>query len=162
MPRERRTPTLIWAVAILILLVLPLSGDEGAVGTKTTLAPPVPGIDEARRAFKEMDDLLDTVIRWYDEEVINGVATSQDAAWLKGYVALLHEYKKRVLKSMPDYLGASFYAWHLTFNRINDMLDEAAALADEIQQNEEKIAGNLDHVKELKKTLEDGLPGEEE
>lgn len=165
MPRKRRTSILMLAVALLILLVLGLSGDEGAVPMETLLGEPVPGIDAAREAFKEMDNLLDMVIEWYEEEVIFDVATSQDAAQLKGYVALLHKYKKKVIMSMPDYLGIPFWEWHDDFNAINGMLDDvddAAAGADGIQRNQEFIGNWLERVRDRKENMENSLPDQSE
>ena len=71
-----------------------------------------------------MDTLLDTVIQWLLD--IDEVSTKGEATQLKGYIVLLKKYKERVINSMPDYLGVSFYAWRNTFNILNHMLDHAA------------------------------------
>lgn len=153
MPKKRKSSTLILALGLLVLLVGSLSGDEGAVATKTTLAPPVQGIPEALQAFDEMDTLLDMVIEWYDEAVDESV-TRDDAAQLKGYVALLHKYKERVLKSMPDYLGLPFSWWHDAFNVINDWLDMVDAQSDRAAPNPVAIGRYLNFMRNTKEAME--------
>lgn len=158
MPTRRKTSTLILAVALLILLVFSLSGDEGAVETKTTLEQLVPGVDAARKALKEMNTQLDKVIAWYKSDVIEGVATSIDAIQLKRYVALLHEKKMLTIMIMPDYLGIPFYRWYYTFQAIDEYLNRAASHADDIRYRKDDVKYLLERVQTLKKDMESWLP----
>jgi hypothetical protein len=162
MLKNGRVSILITAVVLLTLLAFSLSADEGAVDTKGKLEePPVPSVETAKRAFKEMDTLLDIVIQWLLD--IDEVSTKEEATQLKGYIVLLKKYKERVIKSMPNYLGVSFWAWHNTFNLLNRMLDHAATYyTDDLVGADaaelERGKWWLDRIKGGKKQIEGWLP----
>jgi hypothetical protein len=160
MPGKRKMSTLVVALVFMILLVLSLSGDEGAIDTKGKLEkPPVGSVTSARKAFEEMDKFLDKVITWFDEAIKDGEFTKEEAAQFKGYLAMLESYKKDVLRAMPEYFGVPFDTWHFYFNYLNETLDRALAEADDLElpDNLAKLGG----VKMNKQKMEGWLPDSE-
>lgn len=163
MLKDGRASTLITAVVLLTLLAFSLSADEGAVNRKGKLEePPLPCVEAAKDAFKEMDTLLDTVIQWLLD--IDEVSTKEEATMLKGYIVLLKKYKERVAKSMPCYLDNTFWAWHSYFNNLNAYLDSATDwyIDDLVGANAAELKRAklwLEWVKSVKKRMEGWFPG---
>ena len=160
MPNKRKISILVVALVLLILLVLSLSGDEGAVDVKGKLEkPPVRSVEAAKRAFKEMDTFFDKVITWFEEAIEDDDFTKEEATQFKGFIAMLHSYKKDVLRAMPEYFGVPFGTWHFYFNYLNETLDRALAEADDLElpDNLAKLGG----VKMNKQKMEGWLPDSE-